>query len=378
MDPGILTRLLNDFLFVFTGGMARLTPDAFWLLERLVVLEIVFMALWWALTGEEALVTFLQRALWIGFFIWLTTNFADLLTIVLQSFVQAGLTAGGARITVREFLDPSAIAAYGLHVTTPLFHALSQLTGWSAVFGLPHVMVTGLAALLLVMAFFLLAIQVFLTLLEFYIAAVVSLLLIPFGVNARTAFIAERVFGMVLSFGVKLMVLAFITSAALPTLATITFTNDPTFNELFSALLASFAIAMLAWHAPNVAAGLMSGQPSLTVGTAVGTAFAASATAVYSTRATGQSLATVYGGTKGLAATGAALSTAAHQGYTTTTGGRLTRVAGGTVGMGRLAGGTLLDLGVRVTSGYRTALQQGRLYAEQVTTKTPPPPTRRP
>ena len=50
----------------------------------------------------------------------------------------------------------------------------------------------------------------FITVLEFYIGAVLALILVPFGVNRHTAFMAERAFGLVIAFGTKLMVLGFI------------------------------------------------------------------------------------------------------------------------------------------------------------------------
>ena len=65
----------------------------------------------------------------------------------------------------------------------------------------------GWAFIFTLVAFFMLAIQVFITYLEFYLVAALSLVLVPFGVFKHTAFIAERAFGSVVSFGVKLMVL---------------------------------------------------------------------------------------------------------------------------------------------------------------------------
>ena len=132
----------------------------------------------------------------------------------------------------------------------------------------------GWAYIFTILAFFMLAIQIFVTYLEFYWSPALSLILVPFGVFKHTAFIAERAFGSVVSFGVKLMVLSFIIAAAHPVLAQITLPAQPTWQQAYMVLLASLAIAFLAWHAPGIAAGMITGGPTLTAGSAAG--FAAS------------------------------------------------------------------------------------------------------
>jgi len=78
MDPGILTKLLNAFAFVFTGGFAQIMPEALWLLRTLAAIELVIVALWWALTQDDALVAFLAKALWFGAFLYLVTAWPTL------------------------------------------------------------------------------------------------------------------------------------------------------------------------------------------------------------------------------------------------------------------------------------------------------------
>ena len=68
----------------------------------------------------------------------------------------------------------------------------------------------------------------------------------------------------------KLMVLSFIIAATQPVLAQITMPAQPTWQQAYMVLLASMAIAFLSWHAPGIAAGMISGGPSLTAGSAAG------------------------------------------------------------------------------------------------------------
>jgi type IV secretion system protein TrbL len=110
--------------------------------------------------------------------------------------------------------------------------------------------------------------------------AALALILLPFGVNRHTAFLGEKAIGAVLSFGIKLMVLAFIAAVAVPLVKTWSLPVDPTNKQMFCLLLGSLAITFLAWHAPTMAAGLLSGHPTLTAGTAAGFGAAGAAATV--------------------------------------------------------------------------------------------------
>lgn len=354
MDPGILTKLLNAFALVFTGGFAQVMPEALWLLRTLAAIELVIVALWWALTQDDALVAFLAKALWFGAFLYLVTAWPTLTRAVVTSFMQTGLLAGGGGLTVTDFTNPSTIAGYGLQVTAVIFARISSFSGFGAITNLPEVLLAGFSALGIVLAFFVMAIQVFITLLEFYLVSMLALILVPFGVFRHTAFLAERAFGMILACGIKLMVLACITSAMLPVLVTLQIPADPAFKDILSLLLASLALAMLTWHAPSVAAGMMAGAPSLTASTAAHTAIAAGATVGLTALAGATALRGAAAVTRGTLATGSAITTAAQlQG------------ARGTL---LLASGAATDLVARTTQGFRGALASGRVYAERQVT----------
>ena len=66
------------------------------------------------------------------------------------------------------------------------------------------------AWLIVVLAFFILAVQLFITILEFKLTTLAGFVLVPFALWGKTAFLAERVLGNVISSGIKVMVLAVI------------------------------------------------------------------------------------------------------------------------------------------------------------------------
>src|SRR3546814_3043018 len=74
-----------------------------------------------------------------------------------------------------------------------------------------QIMILLIAWVIVVLAFFILAVQVFVTILEFKLVTLAGFVLLPFAFFGRTAFMAERVLGHIVSSGIKVLVLAVIT-----------------------------------------------------------------------------------------------------------------------------------------------------------------------
>ncbi len=276
-NAGILTQILQAFLTVFNGGWSALQPSAMSLFGILVGLELTLSGLWWAMSGNDAVKGLIQKLLVIGLFFFFIQQWQMLTTTTLQSFARVGATAGGASSSpgsLTGLSDPSAIVAEGLNVIQPLSDKVDAMTQgtWTALKNLGTIMQLGLAMIGILFAFFLLGIQCFLVYLEFYIVAVLSLILLPFGVFKPTAFIAEKAFGAVIAHGIKLMVLAFVIAIAQPVLQQITMPTDFSLRDAWCTLLAAMTICFLAWHAPSMAAGLLAGSPTLSAGQATGAA----------------------------------------------------------------------------------------------------------
>ncbi|GFO63609.1 P-type conjugative transfer protein TrbL [Geomonas paludis] len=276
ISSGILTDLLNVFMGSIVPGYGKVLPNAKTLLSMLATLEICLAGLWMAFDGGHKIeVTFLKKVMQIGFFVWVVNNYEWLVRIILLGFIQTGTIAGGGTTPVNLITDPSRIVEYGFAVTAPIFEHTQNYSLWNV--SIRHAMdmlLTQFAAVLIVIAFFGIALLVFVTYLEFYIISALGLMLVPFGVFKHTAFLAEKVFGAIIAFGIRLMVLAFILSVSQQTLATLTLPPDPTFQEISLILLVALTIMGLAWHAPAVAGGLMAGSPGLGLGAVASTGVA--------------------------------------------------------------------------------------------------------
>ncbi|MBR5486824.1 MAG: type IV secretion system protein, partial [Phascolarctobacterium sp.] len=179
----------------------------------------------------------------------------------------------------------------------PYFTYLVADTSWTNIMARPLVyFLVGFCGLAIWLAFAMIAFQVFITYIEFYICSALMLLFMPFATNKYTDKFAQNCIGGVFSHGVKLMFLGAIISLSGPIINSLNtnFQGTPTWDHLFSSLLAPWAIAFLCWQAPSMAAGFMSGGPALSMATAASNTMAGASM-------TAGAIATGFGMAKGMA-----------------------------------------------------------------------------
>jgi hypothetical protein len=130
---------------------------------------------------------------------------------------------------------------------------------------------------MVLLAFFILAIQLFVTLIEFKLSTLAGFVLIPFGLFGKSAFMAERVLGNVISSGIKVLVLAVIVGIGSTLFSQFTTASGPqiSIDDAMTIVLAALSLLGLGIFGPGIANGLISGGPQLSAGAAVGTGLAA-------------------------------------------------------------------------------------------------------
>ena len=172
---------------------------------------------------------------------------------------------------------------------------------------------------LVILAFFVLAVQLFVTILEFKLTSLAGFVLVPFALWNRTSFLAERVLGHIVSSGIKVMVLAVIVgigSGFFGQFTTAAQGQQPDIAQAMTLVLASLSLLGLGIFGPGIASGLVAGAPQLGAGAAIGTAVgAAGATAMAGGAAFGAARALASGGL-GAVRAGTAMGSAAWAAYT--------------------------------------------------------------
>ena len=283
------TGVIDTFLGVFTSyidsGFGLLGGEVAFIASTLIVIDVTLAALFWAWGADDDIIARLvKKTLFVGVFAWLISNWNSLAAIVFDSFAGLGLLASGTGFSPADLLRPGRVAQTGLDAGRPLLESTADLMGFVAFFeNFIQIACLLFAWALVLLAFFLLAVQLFVTLIEFKLTTLAGFVLIPFGLFGKTAFMAERVLGNVVSSGIKVLVLAVIIGIGSTLFGQFTAGFGgvtPTIDEAMAIVLAALSLLGLGIFGPGIATGLVSGGPQLGAGAAVGTGLAVGGAAV--------------------------------------------------------------------------------------------------
>ena len=278
------TGVIDNFLGVFTSyidsGFGLLGGEVAFIATTLIVIDVTLAALFWSWGADDDIIARLvKKTLFIGVFAYLIGNWNNLAQIIFDSFAGLGLKGSGTSFSAADLLRPGKVAQTGLDAGRPLLESISDMMGyWSFFENFIQIACLMFAWALVLLAFFILAVQLFVTLIEFKLTTLAGFVLIPFGLFGKTAFMAERVLGNVVSSGIKVLVLAVIIGIGSTLFSQFTAGFGgvtPTIDDAMAIVLAALSLLGLGIFGPGIASGLVSGGPQLGAGAAVGTGFAA-------------------------------------------------------------------------------------------------------
>lgn len=366
------TGVIDHFLEVFTryidSGFGLLGGEVAFLATTLVAIDVTLAALFWSWGADEDIIARLvKKTIFVGVFAYIIGNWNALARIIFESFAGLGLKASGTGFSTADLLRPGRVAQVGLDAGRPILESISGLMGYLAFLeNFVQIVVLLFAWAMVLLAFFILAIQLFVTLIEFKLTTLAGFVLIPFGLFGQTSFLAERVLGNVVSSGVKVLVLAVIIGIGSTLFSEFTAgfgSNQPTIEDAMAIVLAALSLLGLGIFGPGIANGLISGGPQLGAGSAVGTTVAAGgalvaggAAAGMAVRGTGAAL----GGTAAAARGGAALAGGAATSYSLASAGQsgAAGVASGLSGVARAGAGAAMRPAGRAISRAADAMAE--------------------
>nr|VVH79830.1 TrbL/VirB6 plasmid conjugal transfer protein [Pseudomonas aeruginosa] len=286
-DVTIIDQFLNTFAAYIDSGFGLLRGEVAFLTATLIVIDMTIAGLYWAMShatgqGEDVIAKLLRKVLYVGAFAYIINNFNWLASIVFRSFAGLGITATGSAITMENFLQPGRLAKTGIDAGAPILEQIGEMAGFPEVFvNLDPIVVMFLAWLVVVLCFFVLAIQLFITLIEFKLTTLAGFVLVPFALWNKTAFLAEKVLGNVVASGVKVLVLAVIVGIGSGLFAQFqVHPAEPSIDHALVIMLASLTLLALGIFGPGIATGLVSGAPQLGAGAMAGAAVGAAGAAV--------------------------------------------------------------------------------------------------
>ncbi len=277
---GVIDNFLGVFTSYIDSGFGLLGGEVAFIATTLIVIDVTLAALFWSWGADDDIIARLvKKTLFVGVFAYLIGNWNNLAQIIFDSFAGLGLKGSGTSFTAQDLMRPGKVAQTGLDAARPLLDSISDLMGyWSFFENFIQIACLMFAWALVLLAFFILAVQLFVTLIEFKLTTLAGFVLIPFGLFGKTAFMAERVLGNVMSSGIKVLVLAVIIGIGSTLFSQFTAGfggQTPSVDDAMAIVLAALSLLGLGIFGPGIASGLVSGGPQLGAGAAVGTGLAA-------------------------------------------------------------------------------------------------------
>jgi type IV secretion system protein TrbL len=272
-DPNALDDFLTKFRGQVDAGFGLIQGDVSATLASLVVISIVVTAVLWAIDeNQNVLASLVRKVLLVGFFAFLVAQWPTLTKTIVNGFAALGLKAGGGAMSLSDFTtSPSKVVMAGVTVVKDLMLYIKSIAPGPIEFfaHIDTIIMALVAALGILIAFVILAIEIVVTIIEFHIVTLVAFVTVPFGVLTQTSFMSDRAIGYVVSVGIKLMALAIVVSLGMSVFDTYTVSATPDINEDVGLLLGAVVMVMLALKIPAVAGALISGGPQLNAGGAV-------------------------------------------------------------------------------------------------------------
>ncbi|ANC43924.1 MAG: P-type conjugative transfer protein TrbL [Burkholderiaceae bacterium] len=347
-DVTIIDRFLDTFSRYIDSGFGLLHGEVAFLTATLIVIDMTIAGLLWAMghatgQGEDVIAKLIRKVLYVGAFAYIIGNFNWLAGIVFRSFASLGLTASGSTLSMENFLQPGRLAKVGIDAGAPILKQIGDMAGFPEVFvNITPIVVMFLAWLIVLLCFFVLAIQLFITLIEFKLTTLAGFVLVPFALWNKTAFLAEKVLGNVVSSGIKVLVLAIIVGIGSGLFAEFQVQPaEPSIDHSVVVMLASLTLLALGIFGPGIATGLVSGGPQLGAGAMAGAALGAAGAAV--------AVGAAATGVGGAVAAGARMAPAAAK-----LAGSGARAMASTAGVGNVAKTGAQAAGQKVADGARS------------------------
>lgn len=273
-DPAALDQFISAFTGQVGSGFGAIAGEVQTVLAILVVISITLTAVLWAIDEtQNVLAPLVRKILLIGFFSWLVTNWHSLSLTVVNGFAKLGLQASGGG-SIGDFTKaPTKAVEAGLSVVVDLIKYIGDLAqqngGFGALMHLDMIIVAAVSAIGILLAFIILAIEIAVTIIEFYIVTLIAFVVVPFGVLSQTSFLAEKAIGYVISVGFKFIALAVIAGIGINIFETYTLSAQPTVAEEAGLLLSAIFLMMLSLKVPSIAGAIISGGPQLNTGSAL-------------------------------------------------------------------------------------------------------------
>lgn len=313
-DTGTLDKIVQTFAATSAGWVPKLEYYANGIFWILVAIDFSWHTINLALAGEDfngMVGGLLKKVMAYGFFYFVLEKADTWMPAIINSFSQIG-----GQVTGINSLSPSSVMDQGFAAAGTIQNQINQL---NFITNAPTVIILGWVMIFIILAYAVCAGQLLVTLVEAHLAGTAAIILLGFGGSRWTLDYVQKTLGYIMGAGIKLFVIYLIIGTGMPLLDSyISAYNASGGTSPFSQSLGLMMVAMvfmfLCFQVPSLAAAMLSGGPSMTLGSMMATG---ATTLAAGAGAVGMAGATAYGAAQSAAglkqAVGAASNLAATQ-----------------------------------------------------------------
>jgi P-type conjugative transfer protein TrbL len=248
LTPLIFSSIQGTYVDKLTIAFSGIDHIAIKLFYILAAFEIAFFGIIWALRQQEMLGTFLLKIVKLGFIFFIISHYRDLLSILVGGFAQISVGATSPKIATILF-NPDKIWAFGFDSSISLLQLAVQ-------YGSTNVGITMIYLVLgfgLLFMFALIAAQVLILVISFYILSLLALLLLPFGTLTFTQNLSYRSLQGVIQAGARIFAFVLVLGIGIGILTGLhatAFSQSTTIDQPLGLFFATFIITMLCFIMP--------------------------------------------------------------------------------------------------------------------------------
>ncbi|MTK63968.1 MAG: P-type conjugative transfer protein TrbL, partial [Methanobacterium sp.] len=199
---GILANIQNQYKTAATGWISAMQNAAKHIFQGLVAIELVWSFVWWTYEkGVDGFITsLLKKVMGLSFYWAIILNAPTWVPQIIATFGQIGATASNV-----SSLNPGNVFDLGIQIATQIAAAASKQASVTDPGTVAVALVSYIAALMVVLAFVVVALSLLITLIETYFVISAGMVLLGFAGSRWTSQFAEKYFSANVSVGLKLM-----------------------------------------------------------------------------------------------------------------------------------------------------------------------------
>lgn len=209
ISPAAINLIPSTFVNQMGGAFTSVSHYALSLFYIIAGIEIALFGLAWALKQDEALASFLFKVIKLGFIFFIITSFPYLAGVLISGFTDVAISAAGGPTVAKFILHPTNLWQYSFDTS------ISLLT-LSVQYGTTNMGITLIYLFLgmgMLFMFALIAAEIVLVIVAFYVLALLALLLIPFGAMTPTRNLFEKSIQSLLSAGARVFTVIIVLGA---------------------------------------------------------------------------------------------------------------------------------------------------------------------